>query len=88
MKTIISSTIDPELAKKIIQEEEENFLKNKQVLGEIELIDEGDEIVVKSYPTSPIKRIRRITGYLSEEHNFNSSKQKELNDRKKHFLIS
>ena len=26
MKTIISSTIDPELAKKIIQEEEENFL--------------------------------------------------------------
>jgi len=33
---------------------------------------------------SQIRRIRRITGYLSTEERFNSAKQAELRDRKPH----
>lgn len=32
----------------------------------------------------PFERIRRITGYLNKIEQFNSAKQKEVRDRKKH----
>ena len=32
----------------------------------------------------PFERIRRITGYLNKIEQFNSAKQKEVGDRKKH----
>ena len=53
-------------------------------MAEVNLTLENDEIIIKSYAASPIKRIRRITGYLSEEHNFNDAKQDELRDRITH----
>ena len=69
-----------------------NYIKenSSETLASLTISDAGDGEVALDYRTQPaqFERIRRITGYLSEEHNFNSSKQKELNDRKKHFLIS
>ncbi|MBP2654753.1 MAG: hypothetical protein H6Q73_2322 [Firmicutes bacterium] len=42
---------------------------------------EKDEVIIQAFEKSPIKRIRRITGYLSEVNNFNDAKRAELADR-------
>ena len=36
------------------------------------------------YSITMFQHIRRITGYLSEVHQFNNAKQAELGDRVKH----
>lgn len=43
-----------------------------------------DEVEVTSKPKSDIRRLRRITGYLSEVDNFNMAKRDEEKDRYKH----
>lgn len=68
----------------IVAEERKFYASRGKELAEIELKLENDEILIKSYERSPIKRIRRITGYLSEEHNFNTAKQAELHNRVQH----
>jgi Anaerobic ribonucleoside-triphosphate reductase len=55
-----------------------------QTLGRVELSIDGDEVVIKSYERSPIRRVRRITGYLSEVKNFNDAKRSELGERSTH----
>ena len=57
-------------------------------LGELNLELAGDEIVVHSSPVSDITRVRRITGYLSNQNNFNDAKRDELRDRVKHCSCS
>ena len=57
-------------------------------LGELNLELAGDEIVVHSSPVSDITRVRRITGYLSNQNNFNDAKRSELRDRAKHCSCS
>jgi len=42
---------------------------------------DGNEVVIEAHERSPIRRIRRITGYLSEVSNFNDGKRAELIDR-------
>lgn len=53
-------------------------------IGSIAISIDGDEIVISAKERSPIKRVRRITGYLSTEDRFNPAKQAELGDRVKH----
>lgn len=53
-------------------------------LAKIEVKLVGEEVEVKSYERSPIRRVRRITGYLSDASNFNDSKRAELRDRQSH----
>lgn len=64
-----------------VAKEKKVWAKKKKALSRIEITIDGDELVVKSFERSPIKRIRRITGYLSTEDRFNNAKQAELNDR-------
>jgi anaerobic ribonucleoside-triphosphate reductase activating protein len=45
---------------------------------------DGDEIVISTDERSPIRRVRRITGYLSEVDNFNPAKKSELSNRVMH----
>ena len=59
--------------------------KNKK-LGQLELGIEGEEIILKATEKSPIRRVRRITGYLSSIDNFNDAKVAECNDRAKHVV--
>ncbi|QDR80221.1 anaerobic ribonucleoside-triphosphate reductase [Sporomusa termitida] len=68
--------------RQILAEEQALWLAKGKTLGKLELVVDGDEIVVRAVERSPIKRIRRITGYLSTEDRFNSSKQAELADRR------
>ena len=52
-------------------------------LIELELELDGDFVITKpKYNT--IKRVRRITGYLSDVNNFNHAKKSEEHDRVKH----
>lgn len=50
---------------------------------EISLTPEG-ELEIKATEKSPIRRIRRITGYLSTEDRFGDAKKQELLDRRDH----
>ena len=69
--------------RQILAEERLIWLAKDKTLGRLELtIFESDEIVVTAHERSPIKRLRRITGYLSEVDKFNDAKQAELADRK------
>ncbi|MBP2643836.1 MAG: hypothetical protein H6Q67_1723 [Firmicutes bacterium] len=56
--------------------------KNSKPIDTITLTIEGDGIIIETHEKSPIRRIRRITGYLSEVSNFNDSKRQELSDRR------
>lgn len=68
----------------VLTEEKQLWEKRGKKLGEIEVSIESDELVIKAYERSPIKRVRRITGYLSTVERFNDAKQAELLNRVKH----
>lgn len=67
-----------------VAEEMAIWQKTGKILGRIVLCLEGNEVVIQSFEQSPIKRTRRITGYLSTVDKFNDAKQRELADRLPH----
>lgn len=78
-----------EFPEAILQEEAAVYVKQElelwkakgKMLGKVTIQIDGDDVVIKAIEKSPIRRIRRITGYLSEQHNFNDAKQAELKER-------
>ena len=59
--------------------------KRKLLLSvDMRLSEDQRDVICECKEKSPIKRIRRITGYLSEDKNFNAGKAAELADRSKH----
>ena len=70
----------------IVAEERSKWLADGREISRIELSLEGEEIIVRTVEKSPIRRVRRITGYLSNMDNFNDAKQDELAARKAHGL--
>lgn len=70
----------------IVAEERSKWLADGREISRIELSLEGEEIIVRTVEKSPIRRVRRITGYLSNMENFNDAKQDELAARKAHGL--
>ena len=68
-----------------IDEEKRLWTNRHKKLGQLELTLDGGEVVVKARELSPIRRIRRITGYLSAIDNFNDAKIAECKDRTLHF---
>lgn len=67
-----------------VAEEKRLWSSSNKKLGLLELGLDGEEIVVKATEKSPIRRVRRITGYLSSIDNFNDAKVAECTDRTKH----
>lgn len=66
----------------IIREEKERYVLKGKELAEISIIEiSSEELEIRSRAKSNIKRVRRITGYLSTLDRFNDSKQAELSDR-------
>lgn len=68
----------------ILAEETRAYESRGKCLGELNLELSGNEIIIHSSPVSNITRVRRITGYLSNQNNFNDAKRSELRDRVKH----
>ncbi|MDS1030745.1 anaerobic ribonucleoside-triphosphate reductase [Bacillota bacterium LX-D] len=54
--------------------------KGETVLS-VDVSQDGEELIIKPYYRRKIQRIRRITGYLSNEKNFNDAKIAEARDR-------
>jgi len=65
------------------QQVQEEAIIGKEI-AKIELNLEGHEIAITITHKSPIKRVRRITGYLSNIESFNDAKQAECRDRVSH----
>jgi len=84
IKVTAEDGITEEEIQTILLEEKQLWKGRGRTLGEIELAISGDEIVVKSTERSAIKRVRRITGYLSTEDRFNDAKHAELKARVAH----
>jgi anaerobic ribonucleoside-triphosphate reductase activating protein len=85
---VVRGEICEEQVQEIIAEERERWREKGKPLAKIEMTADGDEIEVRSFERSPIKRIRRITGYLSEVDNWNAAKRAELADRLPHDEIT
>jgi len=73
-----------EEAKQYVKDEIILWKSKNKLLDRIMITIDGEEVTIKSFEKSPIKRIRRITGYLSEVSNFNDAKRAELADRSIH----
>ncbi len=69
----------------IVWEEELRYAARGKQLGELEIVEiSPEELEVRSRAKTAIKRVRRITGYLSTVDRFNDAKQAELADRVVH----
>lgn len=84
----ITVIADPGLHKEeiellVAQELEEWGAQSKEI-ATITLELDGDEVVIHAVEKSPIRRVRRITGYLSNIENFNPAKKAECQDRYAH----
>lgn len=81
-------TYDPELSMDeitaIVKEEVKLWGDKSKELARVEVTLDGENIIVKSVEKSPVRRVRRITGYLSNIENFNDAKRAELAQRYKH----
>ena len=68
----------------IVNEEVKLWQEKHIELARVLLTVDGDSVIVKTVEKSPVRRVRRITGYLSNMENFNDAKQAELQQRYKH----
>lgn len=82
---LILADIPKEEVQALIEEEKARYEKEGKRLGSVKIgVDEEGYLYVSSQPATNITRVRRITGYLSNENNFNAAKQAELSDRSSH----
>ena len=86
IKVIADPTLTNEEILLFVAEEKRLWESNNKKLGQLELGLDGEEVIVKGTEKSPIRRVRRITGYLSSIDNFNEAKVAECTDRAKHSL--
>ena len=89
MKVIVDGDVNitEKIKNDIVAEEVHYWQSQGKEVGEVRISKDKDndaKVVIASLPKSPIKRVRRITGYLSAVENFNDAKRAELKDRVKH----
>lgn len=76
--------VAPEQIETILQQEIDSYKILHKPLGGIDIEIDGEELIVRTWERSPIKRLRRITGYISNIENFNDAKLSELAERDSH----
>jgi len=86
LPTSVLATIVAEEHQAMSQRKDKNGKTMKLGSVTIEVIN-ADTLEVLSKPKATIRRLRRITGYLSDADNFNHSKASELADRYTHVDI-
>lgn len=84
IKVVADPSITSEEIAQLVAEEKRLWGNQNKVLAEVKLILDGEEIVIHAVERSPIRRVRRITGYLSSIDNFNDAKAAECKDRANH----
>lgn len=58
--------------------------RRNKLLSAVELSLDGESVIIRSVEKSPVRRVRRITGYLSTVDQFNDAKRAECQDREFH----
>lgn len=86
VKVLADPSLTHEEIVHFVAEEKRLWESKNKTLGQLDLGLDGEEIIVKATEKSPIRRIRRITGYLSAFDNFNDAKVAECNERAKHCI--
>ena len=74
VKVIADPVLSTEEIQYFVAEEKRLWQSKNKQLGQLELGLDGEEVILKGSEKSPIRRIRRITGYLSSIDNFNDAK--------------
>ena len=82
VSVIASSELSDHEIETVVSDELKMWTSKNKVLAAVELSLDGDSILVTATEKSPIRRVRRITGYLSNMENFNDAKKAELASRK------
>ena len=73
---------------RIAEEEIKLWHAKKKHISEINMTMDDEDLIIKATERSPIIRVRRITGYLSNLENFNESKLAEERARRVHKMGS
>lgn len=73
--------VSEEESRALVSEEKARAGQVGKIVTKICITADGDELIVESTTTPPIRRIRRITGYLSSTDRWNDGKLAELRDR-------
>lgn len=84
MRIVADPGLHPDEVKYWVENEIEEWKKMGKEIAEISLFLEANELVIEAVEKSPIKRVRRITSYLSNIENFNEAKRAECEDRMIH----
>jgi hypothetical protein len=84
----VKVSADPALNNKeivaLVHDEIRLWNERNKTLGEVELSLDGESVIIRGREKSPIRRVRRITGYLSTIDQFNDAKRAECKDREVH----
>lgn len=81
MKIYSDARLEKNEVEKIIDFEIKESAKQHAEIAKISLELAGNDILIEKTHKSPIQRVRRITGYLSNIENFNDAKKAECQDR-------
>ena len=85
MPVTAPGSIEESEVRQIVAEEKVQWAAAGKQPGRCELyFDDEEQLCIRTTEKSPIKRVRRITGYLSNMENFNDSKLDELQQRTSH----
>ena len=84
VNVIADPVLTPEDIQYFVAEEKRLWKDKNKQLGHLELGLDGEEVILKATEKSPIRRVRRITGYLSSIDNFNDAKAAECRSRVTH----
>lgn len=81
---IADDQLSPEEVELIAKKEIDEWSVLGKDIASIELKIDGNDVLLFAVEKSPIRRVRRITGYLSNIENFNDAKKSECHDRYVH----
>ncbi|MDF2500845.1 MAG: anaerobic ribonucleoside triphosphate reductase, partial [Anaerosporomusa subterranea] len=65
----------------LVAEEQALWHERHKAIAYMEITRDGEEVIINASEKSPIRRVRRITGYLSNIDNFNDAKKQECDRR-------
>ncbi|KYZ75830.1 hypothetical protein AXX12_11575 [Anaerosporomusa subterranea] len=81
----IQIVADPSLTNEeitmLVAEEQALWHERHKAIAYMEITRDGEEVIINASEKSPIRRVRRITGYLSNIDNFNDAKKQECDRR-------
>lgn len=74
-------TLTSEEIAMLVAEEQAIWRERNKTIAHMEIARDGEDLVINASEKSPIRRVRRITGYLSNIDNFNDAKKQECERR-------